>query len=541
MVGARPNRGMLVSRTGRRARRASALLLTLGLLLASCGGDSEGGSASDPSSTEASGSELDPAGVVRAGYDLVSGNRGGVQLDPAKSGSTAADEGLLYLIHGRLLRPSKNDATQLVPDLAESATVLDPSTIEVVIRDGVTFQDGEAFDAAAVKAGLERSLAANNRVAFPAAFFDLQSVEIVDPSTVRLTIANSGAAGWYSYLGSFESTIVRPDLDPSKPVGAGPMRLVSWSPESSMELEKWDGYWDAESVLVGGVELMHVPSQDTKTAIAALQSDQIDVNRADVTALPALTGDLSALIEPDPNALVSITICKRDAPLADADFREAVSKAIDREAISEAAYEGTAQPASQLWPEGHPYYDPDLADAAEFDPDGARELLADAGYADGAEFDVYVQPSVGLPDVAQIIQQQLEAVGVKANLIISQNILEQFYVPQPSAASLGPSAQTGRRRVTWVGEQTSNVCRYDDPEMNALSRELATVQEGSDEAIEVWHEVSALAVEDTLTIFVVFSSRVLGYNSDHLGELAAWPIGNVVIPDVRATTVKADS
>jgi hypothetical protein len=57
----------------------------------------------------------------------------------------------------------------------------------------------------------------------------------------------------------------------------------------------------------------------------------------------------------------------------------------------------------------------------------------------------------------------------------------------------------------------------------------------------VWHDVSALAVEDTLTIFVVFSSRVLGYDSDHLGELAAWPIGNVVIPDVRATTVKADS
>jgi ABC-type transport system substrate-binding protein len=308
-----------------------------------------------------------------------------------------------------------------------------------------------------------------------------------------------------------------------------------------MELEKWDGYWDADSILVGGVELVHISSQETSTAVAALQSDQIDVNRADVPALPALTGNLDALIEPDPNAMVAITICKRDAPLADADFREAVSKAIDRQAISDAAYEGTAQPASQLWPEGHPYYDPSLAGAADFDPDGARELLADAGYADGAEFDLYVQPSVGLPDVAQILQQQLEQVGVKVNLIISQNILEQFYVPQPSAASLGPSAQSGRRRVTWVGDQTSNVCRYDDQAMNALSQELATVREGTPEAVEVWHEVSELAVEDSLTIFVVFSSRVLGYNTDRIGELAAWPIGNVVIPDVRATSVKAGS
>jgi peptide/nickel transport system substrate-binding protein len=534
--------GSLVTRFGSTARRVPALVLVLGLVLAGCGGGDGGeGSASAPSSGDSSVEDRDPDGVVRTGYDLVAGNRGGVRLDPAASGSTAADEGLLYLIHGRLMRPSTNDATQLEPDLAESATVVDASTIEVVLRDGVTFQDGEPFTAAVVKAGLERSVAANNRTAFPAAFFDLQAVEVIDPSTVRLTIAKNGAAGWYAYLGSFESTIVRPDLDPSNPVGAGPMRLTSWTPEQSMELEKWAGYWDADSILVGGVELMHISSQETSTAVAALQSGQIDVNRADVPALPALTGKLDALIEPDPNAMVAITICKRDAPLADADFREAVSKAIDRQAISDAAYEGTAQPASQLWPEGHPYYDPDLAGAADFDPDGARELLADAGYADGAEFDLYVQPSVGLPDVAQILQQQLEQVGVKVNLIISQNILEQFYVPQPSAASLGPSAQSGRRRVTWVGDQTSNVCRYDDPAMDALSQELATVREGTPEAVEVWHEVSELAVEDSLTIFVVFSSRVLGYNTDRIGELAAWPIGNVVIPDVRATSVKASS
>lgn len=513
---------------GRKVGRLLALGAALGLVLAACGGgDDTGGTAPDPN------------GVLRVGYDLVASSRGGFQLDPARSPTSVGEDGLYHLIYGRLMVATQEG--ELEPGLAERATVVDPNAIEIVVRDGVTFQDGVPFDAEAVEAGLERTLAANNQAGFPATFFDLQAVDVTGPNTVRLTVSNGTAASWYdTYLGSWETTIVRPDTDFSQPVGAGPMRLTEYVPEQRIVLEKWDDYWDAESILAGGMELLHVSVDEPQSGIAALQAGQIDFVQSDVAQLPAITGNLGSLAEPDANRLYALHLCKQEGPLADPRVRRALNMSIDRDAINEAIFAGTSEPATELWPEGHRFHNPDVADELAYDPEAARDLLEDAGYADGFSFTVYVLQAANVPETVEVIQQQLAEVGVTIDIEPAPNYVQDFLVPpRPGAGAITGSQEAHLRLGSWSGSDIGNTCHYDDAELNALQRQLNAMSMSSDEAVELWHQIDELVVRDALSVFIVYGANVVAYDADRLSDVARWPLGNIVIPDVRQTSVNS--
>ena len=131
------------------------------------------------------------------------------------------------MLYGRLLRQTLDG--DFVPDLAESTTVPDPNTIEITLRDGLTFSDGTAFDAAAVKTGLERNLQEADRAVMTEPFYDLQAVNVTSPTTLTLTIANGKAAGWHdSFLAGLQTTITKPgQTDFADPIGAGPFKVTS--------------------------------------------------------------------------------------------------------------------------------------------------------------------------------------------------------------------------------------------------------------------------------------------------------------------------
>ena len=526
-----------------------ALLTVSSLVVAACGGDDDdvdGGATptteqpsdgSDGTDGTESGGDADPEGVVRVGYDLVAATRGGLTWDPTEVTTQLTDTGLFYLVYGSLLRPTAEG--DLEPDLAESTEIVDPNTIEVALRDGLTFSDGTPFDADAVKAGLERSLAATGSAGFGSAFFDLETVEVVDPTTVRLLIPNGTAASWHdTFLGSWETTIVKPDLDPSQPIGAGPMVVGEFAPEQRIVLERSDTYWEADAVRLGGIELIHAP--DGTSGASALQAGQIDVARIDTVQIPTVEGDAEVLLKTDPNALMHGMICKRDEPLSDPLVRKALNKAVDRELLSEAVFDGAFEPAHGLWPEGHRFHSPDVTDEVSFDPEGAVSLLEEAGHGDGLEIDVYVIQSGGMPDVAAVLQQQFADVGVTANLIPAPNYVADFLQPQPPGMGLVPTISPNRLKLLqWSGESIGNTCGFSDPELEALAAELAAVSDASDEAEELWHQIEEKVVaEDALSLFLLFNSTVVAYDDDALGDVQMMPF-TIPVPDVRSTYVKA--
>lgn len=478
---------------------------------------------------------MDPDGTITVAYDLIASIRGGFTWDPAEVRGKG-DDSLFYMVYGRLMRPTWDG--ELIPDLAESARVIDRNTIEVTLRRGLTFSDGTAFEAAAVKAGLERSLSSGAGQAFGTTFFDLESVDVVDAISLRLSVPNGTAHSWFdTYMGSWETTIVKPGAtDFTRPVGAGPMVVTEFAPERSAQLERNRRYWDADSIQIGGIDLVGVSANDHQAAVNALAAGQVDMAPADVALIPAVGPGNDVLVVNTPHRLMNFQVCKRDGPLADPDVRRAINKAIDREAINEAVFDGMYTVAEGLWPADHRFHDLEAEDAVSYDPDAARRLLREAGYPDGFTFDAYVLQEAGMPEVAQVAQQQLEEVGITMELVPAPDYIESFLGPQRSGVGLVPSMSPNRLKLDqWSGDSLSNTCGYDDPELDRLRAELGTVSDGSDEAAEIWHRIERKVVaEDALSVFLLFASNLVGYNTSAIGDVEVLPTTTqLYLPDPR--------
>jgi ABC-type transport system substrate-binding protein len=521
------------------ARRLLAIVAVLGLSLAACSSDSS----SDDASPEQSGSAgtevstgIDREGVVRVGYDIVQAtSETGFSLDPAVSFNQ--NDAISYLIFGRLMRPMP-DGT-LEPDLAQSAEVVDSGTIKVVLRPGLTWQDGTPFDANSVKAGLDRMLTEAKPEFIGQDFPDLTAVTVVDPTTVQLTIKDGSAAGWYdTFMGSRAVTIVKPGTDFSKPIGAGPMKVTQYRVGQNLELERWDGYYNAESVNFAGMDIVHISSESPQASVSALQAGQIDFGFSAVSLTPSVTGDLETLAIADPARMNYVMICKTNGPLADARVRTALNKAVDRDALNDALFDGTAEPSTELWPEGHRFYSEEYGDALAYDQDAAKKLLADAGYANGGiSVDLTTLNGQDLPAMAEVLQQQWAAIGVTTTINVSSNFVEDYLAADAPGLGLIPGGDSGRKKIDgWTGDSLGNICDYSDPEIDKLFADLATVSESSDEAKQMWDRVNEISTDDALSVFLTFGSRISAYNKENLHVEEFWPIGGaLLIPDIYSS------
>ena len=536
-----------MTRNRRTLRALIALLALSGLLLAACGGGSSGSSSDDTANTgtgAATGggdaADRDPNGVLKMAYNLLQTGGPPVTLDPTKEVGDTNDP-LMYMVFGRILRPTPDG--DLVPDQAESTSIADANTIKITLRPNQTFHDGTVFDAAAVKASLERTLASGNEAGLTPAFFALKTVTVDGPLDLTLAIADGKAASWHdTFLSGWQTTVIPPTSTVDKPVGAGPFEVTNWTKNVSMEMKAYPAYWDAASIKVAGVELTQNDQGQEASALSAVQAGQIDLAQIDVPQIDALGGNIELLKVADPSRLVNMQICKKDGPLANADVRVALNKAIDREAISDALYEGTAEPGTTLWPEGNRFYDPELADVLAYDPDAAKQMLADAGYADGFSFDMYVLPALGLPDVAAVYQQQLAEIGVTMKILPTPAIVNDWMATGKPGMGLIPLLTANEGKLTqWVGDTTGNVCDYDNPDLNALATKLQTVSIASDEAKQIWFDIQDIVVNDALSGLVVFGSRLAAYNSDVVGDPVLYPRGTFPVPDLRITYVKKSS
>jgi peptide/nickel transport system substrate-binding protein len=526
-----------------RWRGLIGLFVVAALAFSACSSGSSSSGGSDDTSG-GGGSPADPNGVVRAGYDLAQNNN--VKINPIDAiAGVLPNEPLYYVIYGRLLRPLE-DGT-LEPDLAESVDLVDTTTIRINLRPDQTFSDGTPFDATAVKAYYDAALAnqANNEPGYLAPFFDLTSVTVVDPVTVTLSIPKGTAASWYDqYISSWAASIVKvPVTDPNQPIGAGPFKIQEYKPGESLSLVKNDSYWRADDLKFSGLELQQVSFAQPASGTAALQSGQLDMVTSEPGQIASLTGDIEPYARPSASKSVWLHFCKTSGPMADARVRVAVNKALDREAISEAVYGGTATPSVQLWPNDHRLANPDLDETLAYDPEGAKQLLQEAGYGNGLDLEIYPIQAFNLDETAEIMQQQLAEVGITLKIVPTTDYVGQYLNnPSPTGIGMYPGNAVGAAKLNaFTGTSIGNVCKWDDPALTAVIDEIKTVSEASDEAVELWHEAADMIVPEALGGFVLWRSEIAAYDSTRLAEFTALAGGDFLLPDPFVTYVKSGS
>lgn len=308
----------------------------------------------------------------------------------------------------------------IVPRLATGYEWADPTTLVLHLRPGVKFQDGEDFDAAAVKYTLERYLT------YPGSFRRaeigaMDHAEVVDKLTLRITLKQPNAAFIAQFTDRAGMMLAPKAAEaagkdfPLHPVCAGPFMFGERVAQDHITLEKFPGYWDAANVHLDRVVFR--PMSDSAVRLTNLQSGSIDLTMivpSDADAVKA-DGKLRLMVAPG-LGWGGITFnlhhgTRADTPVGrDPRVRKAFEMAIDRQALVDVVYGGMFAPAGQAIAAAHPLHNATQA-APERDLAGAKRLLRAAGLTAPVPVELIVANNPQSRQVAEVLQSMVKEAG----------------------------------------------------------------------------------------------------------------------------------
>ncbi len=337
-------------------------------------------------------------------------------LDPTASAAAAIDEVVYANIFEGLTRIGSDGSVQ--PGLAESWTVSeDGKTYVFKLRSGAKFHDGSALDAGDVKFSLDRARAEGSTNAQTPLFAQIDTVE-AGAGTVTVTLKQPQGSFLYN-MGWGDAVIVAPesaDNNKTNPVGTGPFKFGSWAKGSSIKIVKNPDYW-GEPAMLEKAEFRVIP--DAAAAVPALLSGDVHA----FAQMPA--GDALAQIEADPRFDVVIGATEGETilstnnkkpPFDNLKVRQAIAHALNREVIIQGNGSGYGTPiGSHFSPANEAYVD--LIGTYPYDPEKAKALLAEAGFADGIKATIKLPPPSYARDGGQVVAAQLRQVGIELEII----------------------------------------------------------------------------------------------------------------------------
>ncbi|MGY2128544.1 ABC transporter substrate-binding protein [Blastococcus sp. SYSU DS0617] len=489
-------------------RSGPALLAATVLLLSACGsGDGGGGGAEDDGGTLVIGMESEA--------DV---------LDPPRTGSwvTTRVTRQIYegLIDEDLSKPSSEvPIPPLRPGLAESWDVSpDGLTYTFHMRPDVTFHDGSEVDAAAAEFNIRRMWDESFEFYDPKSaaqstfvWQHLASVTTPDEMTLVLTMDQPFSAFPRLLTQGGYNTIISPtalakygnDEIADHPTGTGPFRFVDRVRGQRITLERNEDYWGEKAKLS---RVVFRPLPDASTRAAALRAGEVDMIAApSPDSLENLQAAGFQVSEGAPPHLWFLSLNVGEGPTADLRVRQAINLAIDREGMATDLLADTAVPALSVLPPANSAAVPD-PDAYRYDPEEARRLLAEAGYAEG--FSTVLTTSTSgsgqiIPvEMAEYIQANLAEVGIDAEIDASEWIsylttYNKGMTPEVSMAQMS----WGMSSPYWLYILNSssleapngpNVAGWSDPALDALMQQAATATD-EDAADELWKQAVEMA------------------------------------------------
>ncbi|MHC2107166.1 MULTISPECIES: glutathione ABC transporter substrate-binding protein GsiB [unclassified Methylobacterium] len=422
------------------------------------------------------------------------------------------------------------------------------------LREGVKFHDGTAFDAAAVKANLDRVLDPENHLARFNQFNRIKMVEVLSPASLRITLKEPFGP-FINSLAHASAAIISPTALKKygkdiafHPVGTGPFTFVDWKQTDYVKGAKFAAYWQAGLPKVDTVTWKPVPENGTRAAM--LQTGEADF------AFP-LPYEQAKMLETNKKLRVEAhaSIIERylsmnvlQKPFDDLRVRQAINYAINKDALAKVAFSGYAFPAQGIVPQGVLYAH--AMNPWPYDPAKARQLLKDAGYPNGFEASLWSAYTTTTAQKAiQFIQQQLGQVGIK----VQTQALEPGQ--RTEWVQTAPDPKTARVRLYYAGWSSStgeadwglrpllateawppklnNTAYYSNPEFDSLLAK-ALVSTSDAEKTDLYAKAQEIVMKDAPWAPLVTEQNLYA-TSARLSGVYVMPDGNIDSGEIAVT------
>ena len=338
--------------------------------------------------------------------------------------------------------------TVLRPDLAESYEISpDGKTFTFKLRSGVKFHNGREMTADDVKYSLERVI--NPKTQSPGAGFfgsikgfdavaggtseTLEGVTVVDPTTIKIELSRPDATFLHVMAINFSHVVPKEEVEKygpdfgKNPVGTGGYKMTEWTLGQRLVFERNADYWRKGLPYLD--KITFEIGQEPIVALLRLQKGEVDIPGDQIP--PAKFQEVMADPEQKARVVVGgqlhtgyITMNTTMAPFDNVKVRQAVNMAINKDRIVQ-LINNRAVPANQPLPPSMPGYDKSYAGYA-YDVEKAKALLAEAGHPEGFETELFAMNTDPNPRIAQAIQQDLAAIGIKASIqaLAQANVIE---------------------------------------------------------------------------------------------------------------------
>ena len=319
-----------------------------------------------------------------------------------------------------------NAKMEIVPQLATGYAWETPTTLRIDLRPGVTFHDGTAMDAEAVKYSLMRHLTMTGS-GRRGEIASLDSVEIAGPLTVKLHL-KSPSSPFVAQLTDRAGMIVSPKAAEAEgkdfalhPVCAGPFKFTERVAQDRIVLDRFADYWDAKDIHFARV--IFQPIVNSSARLANLRAGAVDMDEWVIPSdVPTVNADPKLQLLSSPSqGYQSINFNLAHGPRAsgpiskDARVRKAFELAVDREALTQVVFGGLLKPTASAVQEGSPFYPKSVRPGAR-DVDGAKKLLAEAGVKTPLTVTMNVPNSPEVIQLAEVVQAMVGEAGFDLKL-----------------------------------------------------------------------------------------------------------------------------
>ena len=486
-------------------KTVSLLLIVLGLTTALYG--CKGGK---------NNSELNSNAGPQYGGSIVVGVQNDIDsLDPHLATSAGTKE-ILFNIYEGLVKSDENG--NLIPAVASDYKVSsDGKVYTFTLRDGIKFHNGNPVTVEDVKYSLERCCGLLDGVVLNSSLKTIESVKIVDQKTVEVTLESANS----EMICYFTSAIIPKGVDTAKtPVGTGPFKFESYSPQEKVVLAKNDNYWISELPYLDTVTFRIVSNSDS--AVMFLKSGGIDMFSYLTDDQVLELQDSHQILTGMSDTVQALFINNAVEPYNDVRVRQAISYAIDTKAIVEyvSGGKGTAIGAP-MTPALERYY-ADYSNAYALDVAKAKSLLAEAGYPNGFTMKLTYPTNYQFHiDTATIIADQLKAANITVELVpvewatwLSDVYTGRQYETTVCAvtANLAPSYLVARFEST----SSKNFVNYNSATFDAAFK-LANNTTDDNVKIEQYKKIQQIISEDAASTFIQVAPLNVALSKNYAG------------------------